>query len=182
MGGVPRPYINLLIKPASSLCNMRCRYCFYADEAANRELPSGTCATSGSCGNYFVVEGDGGIDPWDFYVLDEWKLGSVADTSFTALRDAPLTRQFFAHAAPRLREIAEAEKERCRDNRKRPTSGRRRSFLRLIIVQKFAKARGKKLSVQSAEVAGGHALRLAEHPVEAADRAEAALLGHLRDG
>lgn len=34
------PYINLLIKPASSLCNMRCHYCFYADEAANRELPS----------------------------------------------------------------------------------------------------------------------------------------------
>lgn len=34
------PYINLLIKPASSPCNMRCRYCFYADEAANRELPS----------------------------------------------------------------------------------------------------------------------------------------------
>ena len=74
------------------------------------------------------------------------------------------------------------KKERCRDNRKRPTSGRCRSFLRLIIVQKFAKARVKKLSVQSAEVAGGHALRLAEHPVEAADRAEAALLGHLRDG
>ena len=35
------PYINLLIKPASSLCNMRCRYCFYADEAANREPPRG---------------------------------------------------------------------------------------------------------------------------------------------
>lgn len=34
------PYINLLIKPASSLCNMRCHYCFYADEAANREIPS----------------------------------------------------------------------------------------------------------------------------------------------
>ena len=33
-------YINLLIKPASSLCNMRCHYCFYADEAANREIPS----------------------------------------------------------------------------------------------------------------------------------------------
>lgn len=29
--------INLLIKPASSLCNMRCKYCFYADESANRE-------------------------------------------------------------------------------------------------------------------------------------------------
>lgn len=32
--------INLLIKPASSLCNMRCQYCFYADVANNREVPS----------------------------------------------------------------------------------------------------------------------------------------------
>lgn len=134
------PYINLLIKPASSLCNMRCRYCFYADEAANRELPS------------------------------------------MGVMTASTAEMMIARAAPRLREIAEAEKKRCSDNRKRPTSGRCRSFLRLIIVQKFAKAGGKKLSVQSAKVAGGHALRLAEHPVEAADRAEAALLGHLRDG
>ncbi len=29
-------HINLLIKPASSLCNLRCRYCFYADEAQKR--------------------------------------------------------------------------------------------------------------------------------------------------
>ena len=28
--------LNLLIKPASSLCNLRCRYCFYEDEANNR--------------------------------------------------------------------------------------------------------------------------------------------------
>ncbi|MDD7152784.1 MAG: hypothetical protein PUH69_06130 [Faecalibacterium prausnitzii] len=28
--------LNFLIKPASDLCNMRCRYCFYEDEAANR--------------------------------------------------------------------------------------------------------------------------------------------------
>lgn len=34
------PPINLLIKPSSSLCNLRCGYCFYADVAANRELPS----------------------------------------------------------------------------------------------------------------------------------------------
>ena len=32
--------LQFLIKPASSLCNMRCRYCFYADEAASRETPS----------------------------------------------------------------------------------------------------------------------------------------------
>ena len=29
--------INLLIKPASSLCQLRCRYCFYEDEASNRK-------------------------------------------------------------------------------------------------------------------------------------------------
>ena len=33
-------YFSALIKPASSLCNMRCRYCFYADVADNREVPS----------------------------------------------------------------------------------------------------------------------------------------------
>lgn len=34
------PPISVMIKPASGLCNMRCRYCFYADEASNRETPS----------------------------------------------------------------------------------------------------------------------------------------------
>ena len=34
------PIVNLLVKPASSLCNMRCRYCFYEDEAANRTQAS----------------------------------------------------------------------------------------------------------------------------------------------
>lgn len=29
--------VDLLIKPASSRCDLRCRYCFYADEAAQRE-------------------------------------------------------------------------------------------------------------------------------------------------
>ena len=30
------PPLSLLIKPASGSCNLRCRYCFYADEAENR--------------------------------------------------------------------------------------------------------------------------------------------------
>lgn len=33
-------HINLLIKPASSLCNLRCKYCFYQDEAQNRSEAS----------------------------------------------------------------------------------------------------------------------------------------------
>lgn len=32
------PPLNLLIKPASGKCNMRCRYCFYADETSIREV------------------------------------------------------------------------------------------------------------------------------------------------
>ncbi|GHT56026.1 radical SAM/SPASM domain-containing protein [Spirochaetia bacterium] len=32
--------LSLLIKPASSLCNMRCRYCFYADISSSRIVPS----------------------------------------------------------------------------------------------------------------------------------------------
>jgi len=32
--------IHLMLKPASSLCNMRCGYCFYSDLAARRNKPS----------------------------------------------------------------------------------------------------------------------------------------------
>ncbi len=31
---------SALIKPASSLCNLRCKYCFYADESSLRQTPS----------------------------------------------------------------------------------------------------------------------------------------------
>lgn len=34
------PPVSLMIKPASGLCNLRCRYCFYADEMENRSQPS----------------------------------------------------------------------------------------------------------------------------------------------
>lgn len=34
------PPIHVLIKPASSNCNLRCRYCFYHDEASKREVRS----------------------------------------------------------------------------------------------------------------------------------------------
>lgn len=31
------PPVNILIKPASSACNMACAYCFYRDVSSNRE-------------------------------------------------------------------------------------------------------------------------------------------------
>ena len=33
-------HIAMMIKPASSLCNLRCKYCFYADVAEQRDVPS----------------------------------------------------------------------------------------------------------------------------------------------
>jgi len=52
--------LSLLIKPASGSCNMRCRYCFYADVTNSREIknrglmPRGTLetlVTEGMCMN-----------------------------------------------------------------------------------------------------------------------------------
>ena len=38
--GKGMPPIHILVKPASGLCNMRCTYCFYADEMSKREQSS----------------------------------------------------------------------------------------------------------------------------------------------
>lgn len=32
--------MSIMLKPASGLCNMRCKYCFYADETSKREVSS----------------------------------------------------------------------------------------------------------------------------------------------
>lgn len=42
-------------------------------------LPASTCSTSGSCGAYLVVEGDGTLYPCDFYCLDRWNLGKIGE-------------------------------------------------------------------------------------------------------
>ena len=34
------PPVSLLIKPASSNCNLRCKYCFYHSVAENRDVRS----------------------------------------------------------------------------------------------------------------------------------------------
>lgn len=59
-------------------------------------LPAGTCATSGSCGSYFVAEGDGSLYPCDFYVLDEWKLGKVGETPLDELAESDKAKAFLA--------------------------------------------------------------------------------------
>ena len=34
------PPVTVMVKPVSGACNMRCDYCFYADETARRETAS----------------------------------------------------------------------------------------------------------------------------------------------
>lgn len=57
-------------------------------------FPSGTCSTTGRCGGYVVAEGDGSLYPCDFYVLDQWKLGSISDASLTDIAGCALATQF----------------------------------------------------------------------------------------
>lgn len=57
-------------------------------------MPAGTCATSGSCGAYFVVEGDGTVYPCDFYCLDEWKMGRIGEQSIPELANSEKARLF----------------------------------------------------------------------------------------
>lgn len=54
----------------------------------------GACATTGKCGEYFVVEGDGSVYPCDFFVLDEWRMGNLSETALDTLKDSPRATEF----------------------------------------------------------------------------------------
>jgi uncharacterized protein len=54
------------------------------------------CGLSGSCSCQMVIEADGGVYPCDFYVLDEWRLGSVLTESFADLVRTPAALRFVA--------------------------------------------------------------------------------------
>lgn len=57
-------------------------------------MPAGTCATSGSCGAYYVVEADGSVYPCDFYVLDNWKMGSIQEMTLGGLAETENATHF----------------------------------------------------------------------------------------
>lgn len=53
-----------------------------------------SCGMVGRCSIQFVVEGDGGVYPCDFYVLDEWRLGTVGQESFAAMAAGERAKAF----------------------------------------------------------------------------------------
>lgn len=61
-------------------------------------VPPESCAMNGRCSAYFVVEGDGSVYPCDFYVLDRYKIGNVAEQSFQEMYDSELCRKFVAES------------------------------------------------------------------------------------
>ena len=52
------------------------------------------CSMTGQCAVQFVVEGDGGVYPCDFYVLDEWRMGTVGESSFAEMQRGEVAAWF----------------------------------------------------------------------------------------
>lgn len=67
------------------------------------------CNMTGQCSVQFVVEGDGGVYPCDFYVLDDWRMGTVGQESFARMQQGDTARRFV--------EASLREPEKCRQCR-----------------------------------------------------------------
>ena len=52
------------------------------------------CNMAGQCTIQFVVEGDGSVYPCDFYVLDEWRMGTIEGMGFAEMREGPPAGRF----------------------------------------------------------------------------------------
>ena len=96
------------------LCNLF--DCWYRDWKAGRyisirtfddylrillRMPPSACAASGSCGSYLVVEGDGGLYPCDFYVLDQWYLGNIRECAVEDALHSDRSKQFLLDSQKR---------------------------------------------------------------------------------
>lgn len=57
--------------------------------------PSEECGTRGRCSLYTVVEADGTAYPCDFYCIDRYALGNLADCTIEALQHTPGSRGLF---------------------------------------------------------------------------------------
>ncbi len=62
--------------------------------------PPEACSMQGRCSVQFVVEGNGEVYPCDFYVLDEWLLGTIGEVSLREMQDSERARRFVAESAP----------------------------------------------------------------------------------
>ncbi|MBQ8288935.1 MAG: SPASM domain-containing protein [Clostridia bacterium] len=57
------------------------------------------CGLTGTCSPQFVIEADGGVYPCDFYVLDEYRCGSVCELSFSEIYRSEAMRRFLTEGS-----------------------------------------------------------------------------------
>jgi len=57
-------------------------------------MPPEQCSMNGHCTVQYVVEGDGGVYPCDFYVYDEWRLGTIGKESLAEMRNSDTAKRF----------------------------------------------------------------------------------------
>ena len=63
-------------------------------------MPPESCAASGQCGQYFLIESNGDVYPCDFYALDSWRIGSILDQPFNRLAKSDLWIRFHEESLP----------------------------------------------------------------------------------
>lgn len=121
-------------------------------------LPPSTCASGGQCGAYYVVEADGSVYPCDFYVLDEWKLGSLWETPLAELGRGPRAEAFLREGLDRPAACADCRwQSLCRGGCKRDwttdAAGERQNYYCPAFRQFFAKAEDRLRRIAAAEAA-----------------------------
>ncbi|MGL4991303.1 MAG: anaerobic sulfatase maturase [Sarcina sp.] len=68
----------------------------YVQNLLNNNVES--CALSGVCGIYFVVESNGDIYPCDFYAMEEYKLGNIKFNKFSSLESSNKMNNFITES------------------------------------------------------------------------------------
>lgn len=68
--------------------------------------PPESCGMAGVCSCYYMIEADGSVYPCDFYVTDEWRLGSLLESEFEELHQTETAKRFV--------EISKQEAEDCK--------------------------------------------------------------------
>lgn len=63
-------------------------------------MPPENCAMVGRCGPSLVIESDGSVYPCDFYALDHWKLGSIAEDSLKRMLTGDKEQSFLEESLP----------------------------------------------------------------------------------
>ena len=105
---------------------------------------------TGCCSVQFVVEGDGGVYPCDFYVLDQWRMGTVGEQSFAQMQQGEVA-QAFIQASLRVPEecrkcgLSGICRNGCRRDRLALEDGRLDRNFYCEAYQAFFTARGRQL-------------------------------------